>query len=121
MTSPGAIGDGNDLCIFRIVRPSLPFSIAPSPLHQTSTTKRCPSSKNLSAVFKIPLGTSGNPLRGLDMHQIEVGFLYLLRGRMKGGGGLQKGILQPISTPCSASEQTPPSISDGEGWRRCKL
>lgn len=63
----------------------LPFSIAPSPPHQTSTLKRCPSSKNLSAVFKIRLGTFGNPLRGLDMHQIEVGFLYLLRGRMKRG------------------------------------
>lgn len=34
--------------------------------------------QNLSAVFKIRLGIFGYPLRGLDVRQIEVGFLYLV-------------------------------------------
>lgn len=53
-----------------------PFAIAASTRHQTSA--RSGDGPNLWAeAFRIGLGTFGNPLGGLDMHQIEVGFLYL--------------------------------------------
>lgn len=83
---PGAIGAGNDLCIFRIahrppphvhsIPPDYPaaFAIAPSTRHQTSA--RSGDGPGFEP-FRICLGTFGNPLGGLDMHQIEVGFLYL--------------------------------------------
>ncbi len=98
MTSPGAIEDGNDLCTLRIVDP--PSSRSTSPLSQTSTLVRYFPPRNLSAVLKIRLRIFGNPLRGLDVHQIEVGF-FLSAAVVE--GGLQEAILQPISVPRSVS------------------
>lgn len=101
MTSPGAIGDGNDLCILHIVlHPSPPY------LHHPSLKYLPPvPPQNLSDVCKIRLGISGNPLHALDMHQIEVGFLYLLCVWV--GGGSSRGNSRAYINPLSLQEDTP--------------
>lgn len=62
------------ICVY-VVHPLTSFIL---PLSQTSTLVRYVSPRNLSAAC---LGIFGDPLRGLDVHQIEEGFLYLLCGR----------------------------------------
>lgn len=59
------------ICVY-VVHPLTSFRL---PLSQTSTLMRCIPPGNLHAVC---LGIFGDPLCGLDVHQIEEGFLYLL-------------------------------------------
>lgn len=98
MTGPGAIGDGNDLCTLYIV--------PPSPLSQIFTLTRYVPPQNLRAAFKSRLGIFGNPLRGLDVHQIEASFLYVLQW-WRGGVVFKRQSSSLSQSPLSLRVDTP--------------
>lgn len=118
------------ICVYSALLPPIhsvsaktaPFATVPSARHQTSAR----SGDGLgSEPFRICLGTFGNPLGGLDMHQIEVGFLYVpcVGGwrEQEDGEALQKGeSSEPSRQPCPhplVTERGGDAVNYRRAWR----
>lgn len=96
MTSPGAIGDGNDLCMPCIVHPPPPIPLSLPSQISTPHQIQYVLAQNIYAASKIRPGIFGNPLHRRDAQQIEVGSSF---PATVVEDNLQETILQPASKP----------------------